>query len=95
MRDAREPLPPTHLRLIFSFEKFGGDRAGEHSINILFGIAPTVLHRNRERRLPVRERILTAVQTLRLQGRPVLSYLWESLVAHRADLPTPKLVLLG
>jgi hypothetical protein len=53
------------------------------------------LHRNRERRLPVRERILTAVQTLRLQGRPVLSYLWESLVAHRADLPTPKLVLLG
>jgi len=38
------------------------------------------------------ERLLTVVQTRRLQGRPVLDYLYEALVAHRAGLPSPKLV---
>jgi hypothetical protein len=38
------------------------------------------------------ECILTAVQTLRLQGRPVLRYLHEDLVAHRHGLPTPSLL---
>ena len=38
------------------------------------------------------ERILTAVQTLRLQGRPVLRYLHEALVAHRNGLPAPSLL---
>ena len=38
------------------------------------------------------ERLLTVVQTRRLQGRPVLDYLYEALVAHRAGLPTPKLL---
>ena len=38
------------------------------------------------------ERLLTVVQTRRLQGRPVLDYLYEALVAHRAGLPAPKLV---
>jgi transposase len=37
------------------------------------------------------ERLLTVVQTRRLQGRPVLDYLYEALVAHRAGLPAPKL----
>jgi transposase len=41
------------------------------------------------------ERILTAVQTLRLQRRSVLTFLRDSLIAHRAGLPTPKLVLEG
>jgi transposase len=41
------------------------------------------------------ERILTAVQTLRLQGRPVLRFLQESLTAHRAHLPTPSLLPTG
>ena len=39
------------------------------------------------------ERILTAVQTLRLQLRDVLTYLTEALAAHRAGLPAPKLLL--
>ena len=38
------------------------------------------------------ERMLTVVQTRRLQGRPVLDYLYEALVAHRADLPAPQLL---
>jgi transposase len=41
------------------------------------------------------ERILTAVQTLRLQRGSVLTFLRDSLIAHRAGLPTPKLVLEG
>ena len=38
------------------------------------------------------ERLLTVVQTRRLQGRPVLEYLYEALVAHRTGLPAPKLL---
>jgi transposase len=38
------------------------------------------------------ERILTVAQTLRLQRRPVLDYLYRAVVAHRAGLPTPKLL---
>ena len=38
------------------------------------------------------ERLLTVVQTRRLQGRPVLDYLYEALVAHRAGGPAPKLI---
>jgi transposase len=38
------------------------------------------------------ERLLTVVQTLRLQGRRVVDYLYEALVAHRAGLPTPSLL---
>jgi len=38
------------------------------------------------------ERILTAVQTLRLQGRPVLDYLTEAITAHRYGLPAPTLL---
>jgi transposase len=41
------------------------------------------------------ERILTAVQTLRLQGRPVLRYLHDALVAHRQGLPAPSLLPVG
>ena len=41
------------------------------------------------------ERILTAVQTLRLQGRPVLRYLHEALVAHRNGLKAPSLLPVG
>jgi transposase len=38
------------------------------------------------------ERILTVVQTLRLQNRPVLTYLYEALCVHRKGLPAPKLL---
>ncbi len=38
------------------------------------------------------ERILTVTQTLRLQKRPVLDYLHQALVAHRANLPAPDLL---
>jgi transposase len=38
------------------------------------------------------ERLLTVVQTRRLQGESVLGYLYESLVAHRAGLPAPSLL---
>jgi transposase len=38
------------------------------------------------------QRILTVVQTLRLQSRPVLTYLYEALCAHREGLPVPKLL---
>lgn len=38
------------------------------------------------------ERMLTAVQTLRLQRRNVLAYLHEAITAHRANLPAPQLL---
>jgi hypothetical protein len=38
------------------------------------------------------EPLLTVVQTRRLQGRPVLDYLYKALVAHRAGLPAPTLL---
>jgi transposase len=41
------------------------------------------------------ERILTVVQTLRLQKRPVLDYLTDAVIAHRYSLPPPKLVPAG
>jgi len=41
------------------------------------------------------ERVLTVVQTLRLQNRPVLSYLYEALCAHREGLPAPELLSAG
>jgi transposase len=39
------------------------------------------------------ERILTAVQTLRLQKRSVLDFLEESVIAHRSGTPSPALVI--
>jgi transposase len=41
------------------------------------------------------ERILTVVQTLRLQRRSVLRYLKAALIAHRAGTSTPSLLSLG
>jgi transposase len=41
------------------------------------------------------ERILTVVQTRRLQGHNVLEYLHDALLAHRNGLPCPKLVVEG
>jgi len=41
------------------------------------------------------ERILTAVQTLRLQNRSVLEFLSEAVRAHRAGLQPPRLVAAG
>jgi transposase len=41
------------------------------------------------------ERILTVVQTLRLQNRSVVPFLREAVVAHRAGQPSPKLVVVG
>jgi transposase len=38
------------------------------------------------------ERMLTVVQTLRLQKRPVLDYLYRAIVAHRSSLPAPQLM---
>jgi transposase len=38
------------------------------------------------------ERMLTVVQTLRLQDRPVLDYLYRAIVAHRSGLPAPQLL---
>ena len=38
------------------------------------------------------ERILTVVQTLRLQKRPVLEFLYQSLVAHRSGHQAPSLL---
>ena len=38
------------------------------------------------------ERVLSVVQTLRLQQRPVLDYLTDALVAPRRTLPAPKLL---
>jgi transposase len=41
------------------------------------------------------ERILTVVQTLRLQRRSVLGFLYEAITAHRSHRQGPKLVLEG
>jgi transposase len=41
------------------------------------------------------ERLLTVVQTSRLQRRRVLDYLEEAIAAHRAGLPTPQLLTAG
>jgi len=41
------------------------------------------------------ERMLTVVQTLRLQDRPVLDYLVDAIVAHRSGLPAPQLLGQG
>lgn len=41
------------------------------------------------------ERLLTAAQSLRLQGRPVLSYLQQALRAHRQGSPAPSLLPTG
>jgi transposase len=41
------------------------------------------------------ERLLTVVETLRLQGRDVLDYLQAALTAHRHGLPAPKLLHAG
>src|SRR5579859_919719 len=41
---------------------------------------------------PFVERILTVVQTLRLQKRPVLEFLYQSLCSHRSGYPAPKLL---
>ena len=41
------------------------------------------------------ERILTVVQTRRLQGKSVLNYLHDALQAHRAEQPCPKLLAEG
>jgi transposase len=41
------------------------------------------------------ERILTVVQTRRLQGQNVLEYLHDAVLAHRTGLPCPKLVPEG
>jgi transposase len=41
------------------------------------------------------ERILTVVQTRRLQGKNVLEYLREAVVAHRTGQPCPKLLTSG
>jgi transposase len=38
------------------------------------------------------ERMLTVVQTLRLQRRPVLDYLYRAILAYRAGLPAPQLL---
>ena len=38
------------------------------------------------------ERLLTVVQTCRLQRRSVLRYLYEALLAHRSGLPSPSLL---
>ena len=38
------------------------------------------------------ERMLTVVQTLRSQKRPVLDYLYRAIVAHRSGLPAPQLM---
>lgn len=41
------------------------------------------------------ERLLTVVQTRRLQGRSVLRYLYEALAAHRGGRPSPSLLAAG
>ena len=41
------------------------------------------------------ERILTVVQTLRMQQRPVLDYLRQALLAHRSTSPAPALCAVG
>ena len=39
------------------------------------------------------ERMLTVVQTLRLQQRPVLDFLYRAVVAHRSGSPAPSLLI--
>jgi hypothetical protein len=39
--------------------------------------------------------MLTVVQTLRLQHRPVLDYLIDAIAAHRSGLPAPQLLGQG
>jgi transposase len=39
------------------------------------------------------ERLLTVVQTLRQQGRSVLAFLTETIIAHRAGTPAPQLIM--
>ncbi|MDB5308029.1 MAG: Mobile element protein [Gemmataceae bacterium] len=41
------------------------------------------------------ERILTAVQTVRLQQRSVLEFLYETMRAHREGLKAPRLIVTG
>jgi transposase len=41
------------------------------------------------------ERMLTVVQTRRLQKRPVLNYLYDAITAYRAALPAPKFLIAG
>jgi hypothetical protein len=41
------------------------------------------------------ERILTTVQTLRLQKRHVLTYLRQAVIAHRAGQPAPALIAVA
>jgi transposase len=41
------------------------------------------------------ERMLTVVQSLRLQGRSVLTFLYETIRAHRSASPNPQLVAVG
>jgi transposase len=41
------------------------------------------------------ERILTAVQSLWLQGRSVLTFLCQGIEAHRSGLQAPRLILAG
>jgi len=41
------------------------------------------------------ERVLTVVQTLRLQKRPVLDFLYRSLLAHRYAQKAPQLLVVG
>jgi transposase len=41
------------------------------------------------------ERLVTAVQTLRLQKRPVLDFLYQTILAHRTGQMLPKLVPTG
>jgi transposase len=41
------------------------------------------------------ERMLTVVQTLRLQKRSALDYLQQAIIAHRANSPAPKLLICG
>jgi transposase len=48
-----------------------------------------------ERGLRFVERLLSVVQTLRLPKRPVLEFLAQSLVSHRAGLPAPQLLPTG
>jgi hypothetical protein len=38
------------------------------------------------------ERLLTVVQTLRLQKRPILEFLYQSLSTHRSGCPAPRLL---
>ena len=38
------------------------------------------------------ERMLTVVQTLRLQKRPVLDFLYRAIIAHRSGQPSPQLL---